>query len=194
MIKAIIFDWHGVLDFTTFEDLVALIAKESNKSKDEVKKIFKKVKEPLIRGESDSSLLWSEINKNIDLSEDQLILIKEYRLKIEKNQQLFDFVEKIQGKYKLAILSDCPKEKAERIKNTTNLSMFSSVIFSCEVGKTKSENVFFTDCAEKLDLDTSDILYVDDTEKHIDTTKLLGFQVHHFSDTQSFIKYVESLG
>jgi HAD superfamily hydrolase (TIGR01509 family) len=192
MIKAIIFDWHGVLDFTTFEDLAALIAKESKKSIDEVKQIFKKVKGPLIRGESDSSLLWTEINKNLDLSEGQLDLIKEYRLKIEKNHQLFDFLSKIQSKYKLAILSDCPKEKAYKIKKSIDLSVFSPVIFSCEVGNTKSEDVFFTDCAIKLGLNVSDILYVDDTEKHINTTKLLGFQTHHFIDTQSFIKRIEA--
>ncbi len=193
MIKAIVFDWHGVLDFTTFEDLVVLIAKESNKSKDEIKQIFRKIKNPLIRGEGDISLLWNEINNILELSEDQLQLIQEYILKIEKNQELFDFLEKLNRKYKFAILSDCSREKAERIKSTIDLNLFSPVIFSCDVGKTKSEDDFFEEFTQQFGVEISEILYVDDTEKHIEKTKALGFQVYHFTDNQLFINYINSL-
>lgn len=193
MIKAIVFDWHGVLDFTTFEDLVTLISRESNEPIDEINKIFKKVKEPLIRGESDSSLLWNEINNNLELSEDQIQLIQEYILKIEKNQELFDFLEESKRKYKLAILSDCLMEKAETIKSTIDLDLFSPVIFSCDVGKTKSENDFFENCSQELGIEISEILYVDDTKKHIEKTKALGFQVYHFTENQLFIRYINSI-
>jgi FMN phosphatase YigB (HAD superfamily) len=193
MIQALLLDWHGVLDFTTFEQLASLIARESNRPIDDIKKIFKSIKTSMISGNSDSSLLWTEITDKLKLSDSQLKSIKQYRLKIDKNQALFDYLDSIKEKYKLSILSDCPLEKAEMIRNTIDLGLFNPVVFSCDTGQTKSDDAFFVDSVRLLGVKISEVLYVDDTEKHIKKAKALGFQTHHFKNTHEFIAHVQSL-
>ncbi len=136
MIRAIIFDWHGVLD--TIEQV------------DTVKKISLKL--------SPNLSLWALLSSSLVT------------------------------KYKLAILSDCPADKTSIIRGQVDLSIFDEVFFSSEVHKDKSSENFFLSLSEKLGAPPRETLYVDDTVKHIDFAKKLGYQTHHFKTVDEFRK------
>jgi FMN phosphatase YigB (HAD superfamily) len=190
MYKAILFDWHGVLDLTTFEEVVLMIAKSSSKSIDEVKAVAKKYKKPLIEGSISPDLFWSEIEQAFPIAKEKLEQIRNYSLSIEPNSTLIEALPLLKQKHLLAVLSDCPSDKAEVIKGKSDLSNFEWVCFSCDEYLTKEDDAFFINISNKMNLDPAEILYVDDTLKHIEKAELLGFNVHHFQDTQSFLNRV----
>jgi HAD superfamily hydrolase (TIGR01509 family) len=187
MYKAILFDWHGVLDLTTFEEVVVKIAKETAKSIDEVKAVTKKYKKPLIEGRISPDCFWSEIEQAFPIAKEKLEQIRSYSLSIEPNNILMEALPLLKKKYLLAVLSDCPSDKAEVIKGKSDLLNFDWVCFSCDEHLTKEDDAFFLNILKKMNLDPTEILYVDDTLKHVQKAELLGFNVHHFQNTQDFL-------
>lgn len=183
ILKAIIFDWHGVLDETKFEDLVYKLADLTN-SKSEVilDSIKTKAKEYTQGGNPED--FWAYIKKVLHLDDKKLTEAKEYILQVIQNKSLWKRLPSLKNLYILAILSDCPTDKTEKIRESTNLDYFKKAHFSCELGLTKSNDDFFLNLVQELNLKPEECLYVDDTPKHIDTAKRLGFQVCLFSSTE----------
>lgn len=182
MIKAIIFDWHGVLDETKFESLVYKLAELTNTHSETVLEIIKTEAKEYTRG-GDSEKFWAYVQGALGLSNDKLTEAKEYILEIVQNKSLWDKLPLLRNTYTFAILSDCPTDKTEQIRQTINLSYFSTVHFSCEKGLTKGDDNFFLNIIKELNLKSEECLYVDDTPKHIETAKRLGFQACLFSKT-----------
>lgn len=180
MIKAIIFDWHGVLDETKFDDLLVSLSKQTNQPKEKV------ITKLLISGRAYSAGLmepekfWPEIQTKFGLDDIELKKAQESILSIRKYLPLWERIEALAKLYKFAILSDCSIDKAAMIRDRVNLRDFSVVHFSCEKKVTKNDKEFFEGIVAELNVPREQILYVDDTYFHLITAESLGMQTCHF--------------
>jgi len=190
MIKTIIYDWHGVLDHTTLEFILEEISKVCHVPISQVKESLKDTKKLVISGECGSDVLWKMVQDSFDMPDEKLRSLQDYSLKIELNTTLFSRLKELSKRFKLAILSDCPSDKALKIQKTVDLSIFDKTFFSCDLGLTKSNDTFFLQTLNALSTKPSESLYVDDSLTHIHKARELGMHTHLFTTTENFMKYL----
>jgi FMN phosphatase YigB (HAD superfamily) len=186
--SALIFDWHGVLDLTAFESIATQLAIAAHKTLDETNKLIREEKTAFATDNITSADFWGSVQDILNVTDQEIAPIKTHSLKLQKNEPLWSALPTLRKKYRLAILSDCPTDKAAVIRNKINLDFFEQVVFSCEVNMSKGDDAFFLRIAAILKLNTAEILYIDDTETHIQRAQRLGFQTHHFRSTSELLE------
>lgn len=191
MVKAIIFDWHGVLDKNKFDDFTDKISEIRAVSKESIKNVLWSYGNDYTTGKISSEDFWSEIEIKFSLAQSELRDLRFYMTIISLNYDLWSMLPELKTKYKLAVLSDCPKEKAGIIRKNANLSLFDAVTFSSEIGLSKDSIHFFNNMITKLDLPIGECLYVDDREENILFASKIGFKTCLYktpNDIKSFLK------
>jgi glucose-1-phosphatase len=184
MIKAIIFDWHGVLDRTRYEDLISIISELTHKSREYVKETISPFERSYAAGLISPDHFWSSVQSLFKVDDIQMTLLKNSILVVRKNYELWEKLELLGKLYQFAILSDCPLDKVQKIRNEVSLSDFRVVHFSSEAHLLKNSDSFFTNVCTELGFSSSECLYVDDSFKHIQTAQRLGFRICHFKTTE----------
>lgn len=181
MIKAVIFDWHGVLDASTFQGFVQRLSELSGLPKTEVEVRLSPFEQQYIVGEMEPTAFWNKLQEVLGLTDYTLTKAQEYRTSIEKNKGLWEVISsKLKGRYLLAILSDVSQDKVDVIRSEVELALFAVIHFSCEKHLSKKKKEFFLDVVHELNVLPEECLYVDDNEQHIQTANELGFHTYLF--------------
>lgn len=176
MKKTIIFDWHGVLDWSGYYKLLDSLALLSGFSKEEVKQKINGLEHDYVKGAIEPEFFWSTIQSTFDLTNEDLKEAQKASLLFDKNEELWQWLEQNRDKYNYAILSDCPADKLEIIKKEADLSMFNPIYFSVEYNLTKYEIEFFEKMLKVLNKPPEECIFVDDSEKHVESARGLGMQ------------------
>jgi FMN phosphatase YigB (HAD superfamily) len=195
MIKALLFDWHGVLDKTTFSNIIKQLSLVSNISEEEIRDILRNKKEEFIVGKLQPNVFWNYVSIQLNLSQKSLKPIIKYSLTIDLDDTLWIALPKLAKKYELAILSDCPPDKTDKIRSTINLSLFKFVGFSSDERKSKlitTQANLFKKVNNTLEVLPEHILYIDDTEKHLISAEKYRFKTHLFSNTKRLLKQLST--
>ncbi len=199
MIKAIFFDYHGVLDKRTFKNLINLIAKLSFNHEDEISekdhidRIFEKYEKlgsSYASGKIAPKTFWTMLEK--DPSTKHIVnKAREYIFTIEPNKELWDLLPVLRKKYILGILSNCPEEKASLIMKTLNINNnFDACYFSCDYGLSKTNAEFFDLMLMGFNFSKEECLFIDDSEDNIEFAKNLGFQTQLYTGIDSIKKFL----
>jgi len=186
-INTIFFDWHGVLENGSFHAMrESLVAKYPER--ESLRERIQQRGEQYARGEITSDDFWSFLAE-VTSAEDA-ILAKNARFQFDPNEKLWEMLPDLSKKYDIYILSDCPDDKAEFIREKYDLSVFNGVYFSYEFGKTKRDPTFFTDVLTKTKAHAESSCMVDDSERKVKVAKELKFQTILFrnaSDLQQLL-------
>lgn len=189
MIKAILFDWHGVLDKRTFAGMLETLARAWHQhiqelSFEDYHKLivnnFYKDGFEYAAGNISPSEFWSLLE--YEGEESGVYKARDYLLHVERNEALWSQLPKLKERYKLVVLSDCPKDKKEFIHRNVDLSLFDYTYFSCDHKLLKSNPEFFKLALRDLDLPASYCLFVDDSEKNVEYARRLGFMTLCYND------------
>ncbi len=184
MLKAIIFDWHGVLDHTTFGGLIKILSTFTSKSREETLSVISEYDLKYRLGQLDPDEFWKLVGKTLHLNKKELNTACHYLLKIDKNKELWKKLPKLKRYYKLAILSDCPLDKAGQIRKKIDLTPFTVVNFSSETGISKTSPKSFLNIVKALQIKPMNCLHIDDKEKHLLNAKKLGFRTVLFKSVK----------
>ncbi len=190
-LKAIIFDWHGVIDDTCLLDAVKELGSVVGKDVVEIRSSMAKDMHDWNTGKLKSNDFWSNVRQRLNVTEEQFSVFSKASLKIDLNVEMWDYIKKLKEQYKLAILSNVGTNKLALIKEKMDLSMFDEVRFSAEVGKDKSQDDFFLELTDALRVSPHEALFVDDTPIHIEKAKSLGFKTVLFETIDDLKKYVK---
>jgi putative hydrolase of the HAD superfamily len=82
-----------------------------------------------------------------------------------------------------AILSNMPTPVRDYVVRCAWLPQFDSLTFSCEVGVCKPEPEIYQDCLNKLGLEPSEVLFLDDRESNVRAAEALGWNAVLFTDS-----------
>lgn len=186
MIKALIFDWHGVLDKTNSEGFVNKLVVFKKTTPENIINLIKPYERDYIYG-GDPKEFWENIQKVFSLNDKELLEVENYILGIIPNKLLWEKLPSLHSSYLTAILSDCPKDKVDKIRKL-NLKDFDYVYFSAEKELSKSDKDFFLNLTSEMKVLPEECLYIDDTKKHIDTTVALGFKTCLFKSIEDLSK------
>lgn len=198
MIKAIIFDRHGVFDKVTGESLREKIA--SHAAYETAETIEEKLHESRIQYDLwilDPGDFWAIVQNTIHCTEEQTQDCKNYLNTIQPIQELRDIIPSLQKSYTLGILSDCPKDKKQIIFDQySNIQQFTYQFRSCDYTKIKAQwldffEIMYMYLKENNVIDKpEEILFVDDTLSNIQKAQSLEMTACHFHTIEDLKKFI----
>ncbi len=177
MVKAIIFDWGGVLAPADTEPAARKLSQIFGSNYQKLKnKIGKYEKENSESKDYTRFITMMEADFHIPGDE-----IKRALTEIPAWKG-FDLAKELSKNYKTAILSDQMHFKTEYIKQNNNLSFFDHVMFSSEIGTMKPYKKTFELALKTIGEKPEDCLFIDDREINIQAAKDLGIHTIHCTD------------
>ncbi len=185
----IIFDWHGVLDETTYRGFSNFMGLITGRPPDEIRAVVSPQERLYVAGRLLSpEAFWAFLQRTLQLNNEQLARARDHLLTVRLHQPLWEKIPSLARRFRLGILSDCPADKRAMIRAMMDLSAFAAVAFSCDYGYGKDTDAFFMDLCTRLGCQPAACLYVDDTGGHIATATRLGFRTHLFRSAADFAR------
>jgi HAD superfamily hydrolase (TIGR01509 family) len=110
------------------------------------------------------------------------------------NEPLIGIVKDLKAKYKLAVISNATSEWIDPIANEHNMShLFDEIVLSASVGMTKPGKDIFEYTLNKLQIQASEAIFVDDRKVNTDAAESYGIKSLLFTDNDIFIRQLHEL-
>ena len=97
------------------------------------------------------------------------------------NEGVLDLIRRLQGRYKLAVLSNSPPRLSKWLSDWGILDLFDIVVCSGDEGVVKPDPAIFELTLARLDVAPEEAVFVDDTPGHVQAARALGMRGVHFS-------------
>ena len=189
MIKAIVFDWAGVIGVDGY--WVWLIKNIPNivDRKDYFQGLSEEVDSAKISHDEFMKILAQESKK----SEEQVW--EEIEKEIVLNQELITFIKKLKIKYKIALLSNFTFPWLDKILIDNNLwELFDENVISSQYKMIKPDPRIFKKMLEILNIKSEEGIFVDDRQMHVDGAERVGIKAIVFKDNEQLVKDLQKLG
>lgn len=190
MLKAIFFDYHGVLDARSYrgaiDGYVAAAYQPQLHGKKETyiartTKDFLDSGGRVMRGDETMSEQFAALVQQ-GFAADALESMRQFLMTLEPDWQLWELARQLRQKYFVGILSDATPEKAELIARQLPLAEYFDVWhFSCHHRMSKAGAEFFGLMCQAERFRPQDVLFIDDISQNIERAASLGFQTHHYT-------------
>ncbi len=178
MIKAIIFDWHGVLDQVVIDGFLEILSKNSRFSIERINQIIVPLEKKMIVGNLSREKYIEELMEEAVMKKSDVEKAFNYVVSVEKNEELWIRLPQLKKNYKIGLVSDAWPEKTSLIKHKFILEhFFDTTLFSSDVKMAKSDKKIYLLACELLNVLPSETLFIDDNENNIRFAKSLGFEV-----------------
>jgi len=182
MIKAIIFDYNGVVKVINkyFFDDVESIFGLSAEEKEYAKKMTRDLFEQLDKGLLDEDSFWLKFSQRIHKS--MPINVKELAHKLfnehfELYEEVVNMLKSLRTNgYVTAVLSDTFPYMADITRERNGYDYFDKVYLSCEVGFVKPQKEFYELVVKDLVVLSGECIFIDDNEDNLLPAKKLGMK------------------
>ena len=180
MIKAIIFDYNGVMTVQgLFDSLEQEYAVKQGKDLQLIRKIRKQYWDLARVGAISSHLFWENVARALDY--DPICLRKEWIGSFSARRGMRSLAGKLRKRYKTALLTNEIRDWLEEEIMRQNLNTYFEVIFaSYEAGVAKPDPTIFSLLLTRLDVSAQECIFIDDQEKNILAAQQLGFDTITF--------------
>lgn len=187
MIRAVIFDFFGVLVGDGFDSTYRF----AGGNPDEDKSFIESLLEQANRGEISLDDFRNKICQQLGISVD------DYQKAINKaehiNYQLLNYIKELKPKYKTAILSNVNKGGLERRIDRQELDKhFDQMIVSGDVGYIKPELEIYHLTVRRLGVNPNECVFIDDRAGYVNAAKELGMRGIVYNDFDSMKKELEN--
>ncbi len=179
MIKAVIFDCFGVLYIEPQPGSLQLLTQSDDP---ELRDLAGQGEYGLI----DRETLHRGFAKLLKQTFEQV----EHRLdgRYIRNEPLLAYAQQLRGSYKIAVLSNIgPDTMKSFFPDDERQQLFDEAIISSEVGMVKPHPEIFEYTCQRLGVDTSEAVIVDNTEANCSGAREVGLQAIHFQSTEQAI-------
>jgi HAD superfamily hydrolase (TIGR01509 family) len=188
VIKAVIFDFFGVIVGDGFDATYRLAGGDPNKDQ----KFIRALLDQTNRGEITTDEFRAKICKQLGITVD------EYQASLRKaeqvNSELLNYIKNLRPKYKTAILSNVNRGGLERrIDKKTLEEIFDVIVISGEVGYIKPEPEIYKLTAEKLGFVVQECVFTDDREGYVKAAQDLGMKTIWYQTFAQFKQELEKL-
>lgn len=176
MIKAVIFDCFGVVLADTLRAKIASIQQVDPQKGIQITDVLKAADRGLISRQETTEQLagffgitTEEVMRQSDEGE-------------VRNEELIDFIKSLKGHYKLAMLSNIrSRERLDvRFKRGQLDDLFEVIVASGDVGLIKPERQIYELVAEKLGVDPSECIMIDDNPTYCEGAEAAGMTAIQF--------------
>ena len=169
MIKAIIFDCFGVFYIDPFGHFIAA-------AKPEVRQELRDLMLAEDLGHVDVTEIVQRYSELTGLPEAD-VRQQLYGVRMVRNEALLDYAESLRKNYKLALLSNLsPHSMDKYFTQAERKKYFDTVVVSSEVGLIKPQPEIYELTAERLGVDPSETVFIDDYPANCDGARSTGMQ------------------
>ena len=183
MIKAIIFDYGGVLSArASLRSFGKMYAPKFGADYKAFNKLLIECWDLARINKIDSNCFWERLSDFLKI--DKHTLRKDFINYFEINYDVLDLIKKLKQNYKLGLLSNNIEDWLEEIIKEQKLdTIFDVIVTSYKMGIAKPNLDIYREIIRRLQVEPADCIYVDDSENNIGPAKQLGMKTILFKDT-----------
>jgi putative hydrolase of the HAD superfamily len=185
-IKAIIFDWGGVLIGDPLPGLIQYCADAFGVSKEEYIKAHNKFADDFTKGKIDEKTFWGKVCGELDkpLPETPSLWSNAFRAVYHPRADMLSMVSSLrEAGYKTALLSNTEVSSVQFF-HKQKYDMFDALVFSCTEGVMKPERKIYEIVIERLSAKPEQAVFVDDNPKFIKGAKQAGLNTILFENIE----------
>jgi len=197
MIKAIVFDWGGVLKISE-EKLMQKIENYLGISDGDWDKKYFLYNKFCNSGEKSFEEVFEITAKEFGASDEQIShiheMVKENKKTWRLNSELVEIVKDLKKNYKIGLLSNNNHIKLKRELAEHNLiDLFDAVVASSEVNYQKPQPEIFQILFDKLRVKNNEVVFIDDTDWSLEGAGSIGYIPILFENNQKLKEDLEKL-
>ena len=189
MIKAIIFDFGGVLAEEGFREGLMTIGNENGLDSDSFFTISSDLvyQTGYITGRSNEHSYWNAVREKTGVKGADQEFREEILKRFKLRPKMIEAVERIKSsRFTVAILSDQTNWLDELDQRNPFYHHFDYVFNSFHLKKTKKDPSIFRDVCTLLGLRPEEVLFVDDNSENVKRARSQGLRTIHFKDAREF--------
>jgi len=194
-IKATIWDFSGVLIQPVIPDPFKQLACELGIPPDSLTKYFDGTENGRMdRGKESERAYLHRMKQELGLKENAIQVLGNFFFeKFKLDADLITFIRQSRSKLKTALCSNF----SDRLRPSLDVpwkvtDAFDVIIISCEVGYIKPERQIYQMTLEKLAIQSSEAIFVDDNQKNIEGARAMGINAILFNCTSQTIAEINS--
>ena len=196
--KAIGFDYSGVVHGFPSYIFEKKVAGFLNINVDDLKKAYFKNNHRTNIKNISKSELWRYIVTDLGLPSvhnDLMLFIDKLNSERVVNKDIISLIIKLKSlNYKVGLLSNYNNTLREKLKQQEIFSYFDAVGISSEMSVIKPKPEAFLKFCEMLDVNPGELIYIDDTQKSLETANAVGYKPILFRDFNSLEDKLKKLG
>jgi putative hydrolase of the HAD superfamily len=191
IIKAVLFDFGGVLAEEGFKNGLAAIAQKEGLNPSA---IFRKAESLIystgyVLGRCPESVYWQAVKKETGIKGEEAELRREILDRFLLRSEMFRTMENLKKKGLLVgILSDQTNWLEELDQQYDILKNFHRVYNSYRLHKSKRDSTWYAEICSDLNFAPREVLFIDDNPGHIDRAAAAGLSTIHFQNEAQFKK------
>jgi len=185
MIKAIIFDFYGVIRSDDYHNWLSRHGfKNDNKAS---------MTKDQDAGIKTSDQFFEALSIMSHMPADKIK--KEFNNRASLNEKLLALILNLKNNYKIAILSNANSDSLRNIlKDASIEQLFDEVIISSEIGIIKPSPEIFTHALRKLQVEPNEAIFIDDNPEFVDAATKLGITGICFTDFNPLVGQLKKIG
>lgn len=184
LIKAVIFDWGGVLCEDTARGLVTYFSRALDVDPQRLVKAFRPFLPAFQKGELSETELWRGLAASLGLDRQltRPLWGEALRAIYSPREEMFVLAAQLKAKgYRIGLLSNAEMAAMEFFYEQS-YQMFDEAIFSCAVGARKPEHRIYEVALERLRVLPTEAVFIDDRVDFIEGARKLGIHTILYRD------------
>ncbi len=193
MIKAIIFDWGGVIsERTDFRDFAEEFSQRHGKNSTHLQEIIFQHWKLAKTGIISSSDFWTAVARDADVSREAIK--HELTQFFGVNTKVIMLIKQLKKKYTIGMLTNNMEDWLnEALREEGTRQLFDIILSSHSSGLAKPDPLFYHELLEKLKIPAKECVFIDDKESNLHPAQQLGMKTIHFHNSEQLIQMLKEL-
>jgi len=195
-IKAVLFDWGGVLIDDPGPGLMAHCAQALNVSVENYVVAHKRHGEPFQKGQISEAEFWGRVCADLRRATPDVESLwdEAFRAVYSPRLEVFDLADRLRAAgYQTALLSNTETAAMEFFAEL-HPDVFDAAVFSCAEGTFKPERQIYEIAAQKLGVTPAQCVFIDDRQVFVDGANAAGMQGVLYKDFGQLRESLKELG
>ena len=182
--KAILFDFDGVLTIDKYgsDSILKYLDENTDVSIEVLKKEYYKINKGLLYGQYTHKDIWNEYCRNVGADIDFQILMDSF-INTPLDKDMFSIVKQLKEKYLIGMITDNKVDRIDTILKHHRLTdLFDTVTVSAKCKCGKNDRKIFDITLEALNVEPSECVFIDNSEKNLIVPNEIGMHTILFDD------------